>query len=105
MPEKELDQQQCHECAIEVRIGALEEGLKKVNAEHKEFYDRLRAIEIGDAIRSERYETILEKMDGLTEAVDALTSAPGKKWESLMDKIFFTVVGAVVAFLLTQIGL
>lgn len=103
--ERESDQHSCESCATSVRLAQLEEGLKKVNAEHKEFFDRLRAIEVTGAIQSERYEIILERIDGINASVEALTSAPGKKWEAMVDKVIFTVIGAVVAFMLTQLGL
>lgn len=103
--EKESDQHNCENCATSVRLAALEEGLKKVNAEHKEFFDRIRAIEVTGAIQSERYDIILERIERINESVETLTSAPGKKWEAAVDKVIFTVIGAVVAFILTQLGL
>lgn len=95
----------CNNCAVEVRLEALEEGLQKCKAEHKEFYDRLRAIEITNALQGERYEIILQKINTISESVDALTSAPGKKWNELVDKVMFAIIGAVIALVLSTIGL
>lgn len=37
--------------------------------------------------------------------VKSLTSKPGQKWDSLVDKIILTIAAAVVGFLLAQMGL
>lgn len=46
-------------------------------------------------------ETV-EKLDG---KVTALESKPAKKWESMIDKLAWLVVGAVVTYFLSKIGL
>lgn len=37
--------------------------------------------------------------------VKILTSKPGKRWDSIAEKALLVVVGAVIAFLLSKIGL
>lgn len=37
--------------------------------------------------------------------VKALTEKPAKKWEGMVDKIAWSVVAAIIAFLLGRIGL
>lgn len=37
--------------------------------------------------------------------VKAIAEKPGKRWDAVVDKIIMLVVGAVVAFLLTKVGL
>ena len=37
--------------------------------------------------------------------VKSLTDRPGKRWDSLVDKIITVVAAAVIGFLLAQIGL
>ena len=37
--------------------------------------------------------------------VKSLTSKPGKRWESIVDKALLTVIAALVAYALTQIGI
>ena len=44
----------------------------------------------------------VEKLDG---KVTALENKPAKKWDAMVDKIAWAVVGAVIVFLLGQIGL
>lgn len=37
--------------------------------------------------------------------VETLERKPGKRWESIVEKVIFTVVAAVVGFILAKIGL
>lgn len=50
----------------------------------------------------ERIEKNVEKLDG---KVEILEHKPAKRWESIVDKIIMTVVGAVVGYLLVKVGL
>ena len=50
----------------------------------------------------DRIEKNVEKLDG---KVEALENKPSKRWESLVDTIFKLFIGAVVALILSQIGL
>ncbi len=54
----------------------------------------------GDAV-----EEIKEDVTNLGHKVDNIEKKPGKRWESIVDKLIWGVVGAVLAFLLTRIGL
>lgn len=50
----------------------------------------------------ERIEKNVEKLDG---KVEVLEHKPAKRWESIVEKIILTVVGAVVGYLLVKVGL
>lgn len=54
------------------------------------------------AVREEAVENDVKE---IKNDVKSLTSKPGQKWDSLMDKIIWAVAGAVLAFLLAKIGL
>lgn len=45
------------------------------------------------------------KVDSLGDKVGALEAKPAKRWDSLVDKTIWAVAGAVIAFLLVQIGI
>lgn len=53
------------------------------------------------AVREENVETDVKeiKMD-----VKSLTSKPGKRWDSLIDKIILTIAAAIVGFVLAHFG-
>lgn len=50
----------------------------------------------------DRIEKNVEKLD---EKVEVLEHKPAKRWESVVDKIIMTLVGAVLGYILVQIGL
>lgn len=52
-----------------------------------------------------RQEQIGDTVDKLDSKVELLESKPGKKYEALVEKIIWAVVGAVVAWILSHIGL
>lgn len=52
-----------------------------------------------------REETVENDVKEIKEDVKSLASKSGQRWDSLMDKILWAVVGAVLAFLLGKIGL
>lgn len=45
------------------------------------------------------------RLDKLTADVETLKAAPGKRWNSIVEKVIFTVVAAVIGFVLAKIGL
>lgn len=87
------------------RVEALEKKLERASDTHKEFYDRIRALEMAGAVQSERYDTIIDKLDSLTATVAEITAKPGKRWDSVVEKILLAVAGAAVAFVLAKFGL
>ena len=72
---------------------------------HKEIFARLNKVEQDNAVQSEQYKTILDKLDTLTQKVEALESKPGRRWESMVEKAVWAVAAAVIAFLLARVGL
>ena len=52
-----------------------------------------------------REETVENDVKEIKADVKNLTSKPGQRWDSLMDKIIWAVAGAVLAYILAQIGL
>jgi hypothetical protein len=45
------------------------------------------------------------KLGDLCTDVDEIKSKPAKRWESIVEKAIFTVVGAFVAYVLAQLGI
>lgn len=95
---------------LETRLDALEKAVDKnhdnASKTHKEFFERIRAIETATAVQTEQYKTILEKLDTLTDSVSRVTSSvsdiqaePGKEWKELKSKATWGVAGAVIAAL------
>ena len=110
----------CNDCRMESRIANLERRVEKNEQKssetHKEFYNRVRALEIARAEQGQQYTTILEKLEDLTGKVSTLSKGlsdiqaePGRTWKDLKGKISWAVIAAVItavmAFLLDKIGL
>lgn len=105
---------------LEARLGLLERTVEKnhdnASRTHKEFFERIRAIETATAVQTEQYKTILEKLDALTDSVTKVTSSvsdiqaePGRDWKDLKKSIRWAVLAAIIAavmgFLLGKVGL
>lgn len=57
------------------------------------------------AVMAEQMKTLNKSVAALTGDVEEMKEKPAKRWDSLVEKIIWAVAGAVVASLLTQIGL
>ena len=105
---------------LEARLDTLEKVVDKnhdnASRTHKEFFERIRAIETATAVQTEQYKTILEKLDALTDSVAKVTSSvsdiqaePGRDWKDLKKSIRWAVLAAIIAavmgFLLGKVGL
>lgn len=54
------------------------------------------------AVREEHVENDVKE---IKNDVKSLTSKPGKMWDGVKEKVVYTIIGAVLAFLLANIGL
>lgn len=57
------------------------------------------------AVLANEQKNIQSDVQEIKSDVKSLTSKPGKRWDSLIDKTIWAVAGAVLAFLLAKIGL
>ena len=46
-----------------------------------------------------------QDISGLKSSVDTLVAKPGRRWNALVEKVGMTLVAAVVAWLLVQLGI
>lgn len=100
---------------IEERVASLEESQKSCNRrlEHLEaqqdaIHDLAASIKVMAAEQKHQTESInLVRKDvtRLEGKVDVLETKPAKRWDGLVDKLIWGVVGAVLAFLLAKIGI
>ena len=54
---------------------------------------------------SDTIREVKEDVSRLDGKVDALELKPGKRWESIVEKIIWSVAGAIIAFVLARIGI
>lgn len=61
--------------------------------------EALNSIATSVAVMAEQQKNISDKVDTIDAKVDTLEGKPGKRWESLADKLLFAAAGAVLAWL------
>lgn len=69
----------------------LDEAEKRMNDMHR--------LTTAMEVIATKQEAVSESVDRLENKVDALEAKPAKRWDGMIDKIFYTLVGAVVAAL------
>jgi uncharacterized protein YoxC len=57
------------------------------------------------AVMAEQLKTMNSSVSSLTDKVDTLESQPGKRWQSMVEKIAYLVAATIIGFALAQIGL
>lgn len=57
------------------------------------------------AVMAEKQDETMHSVTALNDKVTALEAKPAKRWESLVEKMIWAVVAALVGFLLAKIGL
>lgn len=56
-------------------------------------------------VMAEKQDRVADTVDKLDAKVTTLEGKPGKRWNSIVDKLIWAVLAAVVAFFLGRIGL
>lgn len=90
--------------ALEHRINSLEQFDQRNQKAHREFYNRLQSVEVNHAVGQERHDQILKRFDTIGGKLEELTSHPVKRWNGLVDKGLYAVVGVVIAYALSHLG-
>ena len=86
---------------LEKRVGDLETGQNREESFRKDYYEEREARIARDTALDSKIDAISTKLDTVVEYQETQQAKPAKRWENLVD----IVVGAVVGFLLAQIGL
>lgn len=105
-----------HACWGLKKAEMLEEQLKEYRATsretHQDIYDRISTLEKLSSAQTAQYQSIMDKLTEMSlrlndalATIAALKEKPGKRWDAVVDKIIWAVVGAVVVFMLGKIGL
>ena len=68
-----------------------------------------RQAEIGDLVTSmatmaQKQETMERDVGEIKLKVDTIAAQPGKRWDTIVDKILLGIVTALVAYALSQLG-
>ena len=83
----------------------MEKLQEQVRDTHGKLFDRIRELEKAEAARNEQYDNIMEKLDKLIAWQETEQASPKKRWDSIVDKVIWAVLAAVITFILARIGL
>lgn len=56
-------------------------------------------------VLANREERVEKDVGEIKEAVQEIREKPGKRWDGVVDKIIFTVIGGIITFLLFKLGI
>ena len=71
----------------------------------EERQDKLDKLVTSVSVMATKQETIETDVTEIKADVKTLTSKPGKRWDTFIDKLFWLVVAAAFGFLFAQIGI
>lgn len=83
----------------------VDEYRRQARETHSQLFDRIRELERAESARNEQYKQIMEKLDQLLAWQNAQQNKPQTFMDDLKGKIIWTVVVAVITFILARIGL
>lgn len=92
-------------CPLVPRIEALERDNEHNKEAHKDFYARLENSHTSVALIEERMNQIKADTEEIKETVQEIKDKPAKRWDGIVEKAIWAIVAAVIAFLLTKVGL
>ncbi len=83
----------------------VDEYRRQARETHSQLFDRIRELERAESARNEQYKQIMEKLDQLLEWQETQQKKPQAFVDDLKGKIIWTVVVAIITFILARIGL
>lgn len=86
---------------VEERSKSNTHRIDKFEKQQSEFVELVSSVKV----LAEREQNVENDVKEIKSDVKSLTSKPGKRWDSLVDKIIVTVAAAVVGFILAKFGM
>lgn len=101
--------------AFERELKDLTSRMAKAEEQHKTLFSRLDKQEkLLDTVHSlalsvneiaNKQENIQDKLNNLCDDVEVIKEKPAKRWEGLVEKVLYTVAGAMIAYMLGKMGI
>ena len=92
--------------ALEQRCKSNGRRIEKLEKDHEVLHSMAASLEVMANEQKHQTEAIAgvkEDMGRLESKVDVLENKPAKRWEGIVDKLIWGVLGAVVAVLMARI--
>lgn len=104
-----------HVLQIERELNDIRAKQAAADEQHKTIFRRLdqqdklletvHTLATSVSVMSNEQGQLKKAVDGLCVDVEEIKSKPAKRWEGVVEKIIFTVLGAVATFILAKIGI
>lgn len=75
--------------------------IKKLETEQTNIHQLAQSV----AVMAEQMKTMNASVNKLTNKVDTLEAEPGKRWRFVVEKCIYFIIGAIITFVLAQIGM
>lgn len=85
----------------EHEIGSLKHRMKAVEENQK----ALNSLATSVAVMAEKTDAISNKVDSIDSKVTAIEQKPAKRWDGIVDKALWLLIGAALAALFAQGGI
>lgn len=82
-------------------IGSLKHRMEDLEKSNTVLNRLATAVEV----MATKQDSISKNVDKLTNKVESLEAEPGKRWKFVIEKSIYFAVGAVIAYMLGQVGL
>lgn len=86
---------------LDERFNCLSMRVEAMEKRQKDMEDLISSV----AVLAQRMGTVERNISEVTVNVRALMEKPAKRWDGVVEKAILVVVGAVVAWLLTKVGI
>lgn len=103
-----MDNAEARWTATEQRCKSNSHRLENLEKQQEAIHSLATSIQVMAAEQKHQTEainTVRENVSRLDSKVDALETKPAKRWEGFVDKLIWGVAGAILAFVLAQIGI
>lgn len=92
--EKRLTEVEARSKSNTKRLDKLEESTEAINR-----------LATSMEVMAEKQDRVADTVDRLDGKVANLESKPGKRWDSMVDKAIWALLGAMIVYILGQVGL
>lgn len=86
---------------VEERSKSNTHRIDNIEKQQVEFIELVSSVKV----LAEREQNVEKDVKEIKSDVKSLTSKPGKRWDSLVDKVIVTIAAAVVGFILAKFGM
>lgn len=90
------------------KLTKLEERSKSNSHRLDELEERVKSNEelvTSVALLAQKQETIEGDIKEIKSTVKTIADKPAKRWDSIIDKVLLTVIGAIVLYMLAKLGI